>query len=522
MIGQQVGHWVLNEELSRDATGVTYKATAADDPNRHAMLKVLTHDTFRSADFLTRFPAEMLALRRLKHDNIITFHDAGVSQSSAWYACEFVEGTTLEAMLQNHTLGNANQTPVWQTHGLSYAVQLARALKHGHHRSILHRDLQPGQVWLNADGMLKVANFGVAKIAPVAPLTLPVEPFGSLSFLAPEQFNGKPLTRKSDLYALGGVIYAVVTGRPPFTATTPAEYLHKHCYMLPDRPSHYVPDLPQDFDDLICALLTKDPSRRPSSVAQVLEILDQVRSKAERKNLKLFWPADPGDASGPMPALSETPSRFNDEIEVERPLMSRPWVVIPAFLLIVTITVTLILWPKPSAEDLYTNAQPLMQSDNPEDWDTAWNDYLQPLQERYPNIHQKEVAAFQQKRNDYRELRRAFAPKLRTHSSDERRRIYECGLHQVEAGEERAAHSTWTELVQSYGLADPNNRWIKLAELGLQRLDERSLQEPTVPSELRGLLDSLEEFNKRQSIVESLKQLYRDNPAALRAIEKMK
>ena len=172
MIEQQFGNWILNEELTRDTVGVLYKATASGDPKQHAIVKTLTHDSFRTADFLTRFPAEMLALRRLKHDNIITFHDAGVSQSTAWYACDFVEGTTLETVLQNRSLTDADGTPTWQTHGLSVAVQLARAMKHGHHRSILHRDLKPGNVWMMADGTLKVANFGVAKVAPVSALVI--------------------------------------------------------------------------------------------------------------------------------------------------------------------------------------------------------------------------------------------------------------------------------------------------------------------------------------------------------------
>ena len=290
--------------------------------------------------------------------------------------------------------------------------------------------------------------------------------------------------------------------------------------MLPDRPSHYIPDLPQEFDDLICALLTKDPGRRPSSVAQVLEVLAQVKSKAERKGLKPSWPADPGDASGPMPALSEDSIHPNAELEPLRPIMSRPWVVIPAFLAVVGIALTLIFWPKPTAEELYAQAEPLMQSTNPNDWEMAWTDYLEPLKERYPNSYSKEVAAFEQKRDDHRELRRAFAPKLvRNVQRGELQRIYDEGLQQVSAGNDAAARTTWTELIQAYGVNDPDNRWIVLAKQGLERLSQREVVEPSVPAELSQLLAAISTNEERKEIVEALKQLYRDNPAALAAIE---
>ncbi len=272
MTGQRVGNWVLGEELGRGPHGVVYKAHAADDPSRLAAVKVLHPDPARGPDFLVKFPAEMLAFHRLNHPNIVKYYDAGVlSGGSPWYAAEFVDGADAATLLKSRPKKPEEPGLNWKDEVIPAAVQAARALKHGHHRSILHRNLKPSNVLIARDGTVKLADFGVAKVFGESPLTLPPDPLGTAGFLAPEHFTGKPLTRRSDLYALGGVLYTLLTGRPPFTAATTAEFLHKHCYTLPDRPAHFVRDLPPDLDDLVCGLLAKDPARRPASPAAVLE-----------------------------------------------------------------------------------------------------------------------------------------------------------------------------------------------------------------------------------------------------------
>ena len=302
---------------------------------------------------MQKFAAEMLPLQRLDHANIARFLDSGTHGGLAFVACELVEGEDLARLLES------GRRP-WRE-VLSVAVQAARALKHAHNRNVLHRDLKPAHLMLTKDGTLKVLGFGLAKVIPAPPpATTPA--IGSAAYIPPETASGKPLTRRSDFYSLGGVLYTLVTGRPPFAAGSLVELMHKQCYTLPERPAMLVPDLPAELDEFICGLLDKNPARRPATAAAVLEELERIRGKLERKGERLEWPAKITPDTAEMVALAGERSRVGLKIEEEqppRPLMKRPLVVIPLFLLVSTALVLPFAWPSPSADELYAEARPL-------------------------------------------------------------------------------------------------------------------------------------------------------------------
>ena len=153
---------------------------------------------------------------------------------------------------------------------------------------------------------MKLTDFGVGKSCRAAAGSRPGPVGRGRVPAARRHFAGKPLTRRSDLYALGGgPVHACSPAGRRSLAASPAEFLHKHCYTLPDRPANFVPKLPPEFDELICDLLAKDPARRPASAAAVLDELDRVRGKLERKGVAVNWPPDPGDATAdPGPAAA--------------------------------------------------------------------------------------------------------------------------------------------------------------------------------------------------------------------------
>ncbi|MBN9117960.1 MAG: serine/threonine protein kinase [Planctomycetes bacterium] len=461
MIGARVGNWFVEAEIGRGPLGVVYRARGYDDPERRAAVKVYTEA--RDPTAVQRLTAELLPLQRLDHANIVKVLDSGVHGGLAFVVSELVDGTDYAKLLE----GGRRPWP----EVLGVAVQAARALKHAHNRNVLHRDLKPAHLVLAPDGTLKVLAFGLAKVFP--PPLSHVPAIGSSAYQPPETASGKPLTRRSDLYSLGGVLYTLVTGRPPFAAGSVVELMHKQCYTLPERPANLVPDLPPEFDEFVCTLLDKNPARRPGTAAAVIEELERLRGKLERKGEKLAWPAKLTPDTAEAPALPAALGGLPDGHEPEpepRPLLKRPIVVIPLFLIAVAALVLPFAWPTKSAEELYESARPLLASENPDDWDAAFEKYLDPLAQKYPNRYKEEIAAARTRVRDRRELQRAIAEGAKPDARSAAEKAYLRGLRLARDGEAAEARAAWESVVAAYGPVEAEHRWVELARAGLKML----------------------------------------------------
>ncbi len=516
MTGQRIGQWILGAELGRGPAGVVYRAVWAIDAGRTAAVKLYSHPAALAPDVVATFPADFLALKRLGHPNIVEYYDAGVHDGRPWFAAELVEGTDGGALLKAHVKKPGEPGLAWADDVLRIAVQVARALKHGHHRSLLHRSLKPSNLLVTPDGVVKVSDYGMTKLIAVPVADLPADPWGTAGFLAPEQYTGKPLTRKSDLYSLGGVLYALVAGRPPFPAASIAEFVHKHCYTLPDRPASFAPDIPADLDDLICLLLAKDPNRRPASPAAVMDELDQIRGKVERKGHRIAWPADPGDQSGPLPALTEDAAPRAESSQRDRPLMSRPAVVLPMFALVVAAAAVLYFRPRPTADDLYAAAKPLVASNDPADWDRA-ADNLDPLATRFPDAYRAEVAAARADLQDKRQLRRALDQAGRARPATPAEYAYTRGLKLAEAGDLAGARRMWETVGRVFMPVEAEKRWVLLAAAALTASADAPPPRcgyDTITAALAAHAGTPAAAGVRAT----LEDLYRDDPAGLAVI----
>lgn len=461
MIGARVGNWYVEAEIGRGPLGMVYRARGFDDPERPAAVKVFTE--MRDPAAVQRITAELLPLQRLDHANIVKALDCGVHRGLAFVASELIDAPDYAKVLET------GRRP-WRE-VLSVAVQAARALKHAHNRNVLHRDLKPAHFILTPDGTLKILAFGIAKVFPSPPSHTPA--IGSGAYLPPETASGKPLTRRSDLYSLGGVLYTLVTGRPPFAAGSVVELMHKQCYTLPERPANLVPDLPPEFDEFICTLLDKNPARRPGTAAAVIEELERLRGKLERKGEKLAWPAKltPDTAESPaLPAALGGQPDGQEPEPVPRPLLKRPMVVVPLFLVAVAALVLPFVWPSRSAEELYAAAEPLLASENPDDWDAALDKYLDPLARKYPDRYKEEIAAARLKVRDWRELRRAVSEGEKPAPRSAAERAYLRGLRLARDGETADARAAWEALIVAFGASEPERRWVELARAGLKML----------------------------------------------------
>jgi len=514
MTAARVGNWYLEAEIGHGAIGVVYRARGYDEPDRTAAVKVFTGPNTQDPAFVQKFTAEMLPLQRLDHANIAKFYDSGTHGGLAFVACELVEGTDSAKQLEG------GRRP-WRE-VLSIAVQAARALKHAHNRNVLHRDLKPAHLMLTADGTLKVLGFGLAKVIAAVP-SGPISPIGSAAYASPETASGKPLTRRSDFYSLGGVLYTLVTGRPPFAAASLVELMHKQCYTLPERPAMLVPDLPPELDEFICTLLDKNPGRRPATAAGVLDDLERIRGKLERKGERVEWPAKLTPDTAEMAALPVLLGAADGEVEAEpqpRPLMSRPLVVFPLLALILGSLILAFAWPSPTASELYAEARPLLESENPDDWETAITKYLDPLSQKYPDRYVEEIAAAKTRAKDRRELRRVLAEGAKVDPRSDAERAYLRGLRLVQAGDPDAGRRTWQALTVAFGPVPSESRWVELARVGLAALDRpenRGNRTPPDHAALQAALAEAKGLNaaERASVFRMLEELFRDDPAAM-------
>jgi hypothetical protein len=520
MTGARVGNWYLEAEIGRGGLGIVYRARGYDDPARRAAVKVFTGTRTQDPAFVQKFAAEMLPLQRLDHANVARFYDSGTHAGLAFVACELVEGTDFAKLLEG------GPRP-WRE-VLSVAVQAARALKHAHNRNVLHRDLKPAHLMLAADGTLKVMGFGLAKVLPAAAHS-PTPAIGSAAYIPPETASGKPLTRRSDFYSLGGVLYTLVTGRPPFAAASLVELMHKQCYTLPERPAMLVPDLPPELDEFICTLLDKNPARRPATAAAVLEELERIRGKLERKGESLEWPAKvtPDTAeTAALPAALGGVGEAEEESPEPRPLMRRPLVVVPLFLLVTAAIVTAFWWPSQSAEEMYAAARPLLASENPADWESAVEKYLDPLARKYPDRYVQEIADARTKVRDRRELKRVLAEGAKVEVASDAERAYLRGLRLAQAGDPQAARREWLALIAGFGPGASKSgqtRWVELAQAGLAALERPENHGNRAPPDRTALEAALAHAKTldaagKAAALRALEELARDDPAALELI----
>ena len=227
---------------------------AASSLNRFVALKVILAGGHAGKAQVDRFRAEAEAVARLQHPNIVQIHDVGEQDGRPFFALELVEGGSLARRLHG--------TPQPATCAASWTRTLARAVEAAHRKGIIHRDLKPTNILLAADGTLKITDFGLAKaIGADAGLTRSEAVMGSPSYMAPEQAAGntRDVGPAADVYALGAILYELLTGRPPFQAATPLETLEQVRSAEPIRPGRLRSGVPRDLETICLKCLEKEP-----------------------------------------------------------------------------------------------------------------------------------------------------------------------------------------------------------------------------------------------------------------------
>ena len=265
---QQLGPYRIGRQLGRGGMGAVYEAVDPDSDTRVAV-KVLSPSLAAHEDFRERFEVEIETLRKLRHPNIVRIYAFGEQQGILFYAMELVEGRSLEELIR------AGRRFHWRE-VTNLACCLCRALKHAHDRGVIHRDIKPANLLLTEAGEIKLTDFGIAKLFGMTGLTAAGGVVGTAEYMAPEQCDGRRVTPRSDLYSLGGVLYTLLAGRPPFVAETIPQMLQLQRFADPEPLSAYAPDVPEALQQIIADLLAKDPADRVPSAMMLLKRLEAM------------------------------------------------------------------------------------------------------------------------------------------------------------------------------------------------------------------------------------------------------
>jgi serine/threonine-protein kinase len=310
---------------------------------RRVAIKILNDRHANDDQFVERFRREAKNAAALSHPNIVSIYDRGEAEGTYYIAMEYLDGRSLKELI-------VSRGPAPLNVAIEYVRQILSALRFAHRHGIVHRDIKPHNVLVDAEGRVKVTDFGIAR-AGASQMTEAGSIVGTAQYLSPEQARGTTVDQRSDLYSLGIVLYELLTGTLPFNGDTPVEIAMKHLSQTPELPSVKRPELPHELDLVITRALAKDPDDRYQSAEEMDADLERLTRGAnvspETEELATMIISAP---TGPMSATAATmivpPRRAAAAYapsapppvyyDLEEPIHRRPiWPWLAAFLFVV-------------------------------------------------------------------------------------------------------------------------------------------------------------------------------------------
>ncbi len=299
------GRYVILEKVGAGGMADVYRARD-NETGEEVAVKQMHADLLNDPEFVRRFEREAAAQSMLNHQNIVRTLGHGQDGDVPYIVMEYVEGITLKDFIKN-------RAPIEQKMLTRIARQILAALGHAHAHGVVHRDIKPQNVLMGRGNILKVTDFGLAKAASSATITMTgSNVLGSVHYFSPEQARGIASDARSDLYSLGIVLYEMATGVLPYQGDTPVTVALKHLQEVPYWP-HLYADVPPALEGVILKAILKDPDQRYQSAAEMARYLALALENPQSQvvqfpeNLYIAMDADEGEGLSPVPPREEPP-----------------------------------------------------------------------------------------------------------------------------------------------------------------------------------------------------------------------
>ena len=301
------GDYELLDLIARGGMGVVYQARQVS-LNRPVAVKMILAGQLASDADVKRFRAEAGAAANLRHPGVVSIYEVGIHDGQHFYSMEYVEGRTLSQVSRDGSLTAARAA--------EYVREMAEIVQYAHQQGVLHRDLKPSNVLIDRDDRVRITDFGLAKrVAGESDLTITGQVIGTPSYMPPEQAAAQHalVGAASDVYALGAILYELLTGRVPFRSDNVAETLRQVQQDDPVRPRLLSPRLSKDLETICLKCLEKEPRRRYATAQQLADELGRVlRGEPLQARPIRFWQRGlkwarrpntaPGRPPGPPPS----------------------------------------------------------------------------------------------------------------------------------------------------------------------------------------------------------------------------
>ena len=522
MTQRMIGPFEVGDRIGVGGMGIVYRATYTKNGAQVA-LKILSPELSETESLQRRFEREVSILKKLQHPHIVRYYGGGKFGTQRFYAMELVTGGSVEDLLKQK-----KKLP-WEE-ALDITMQVAKALEHAHEAGVIHRDLKPANLLLTKDGTVKLTDFGIARDTTATALTAAGKTVGTYAYMAPEQIRGKPpVDKKTDLYALGCVLFEMISGETPFQSENQGEMLMMHLQEEPTRITSLVPDCPMFVEELIFHLLEKDPQERPFDALDVQTKIDNVRRKiTEQQSMiqqatVLMSNASPEaiKAAGELKAsLAKTKKKKKKKDSSQ--FYERTWFLSLCLALVVG-GIGWSLWSAwwPSEDALQARAEQRLKSEFTLDRVMARDDLLKPLLKRFPNGKHSDWAQTQIVEVDKEETLNKMRArvKLRQPPLNEAELQYLNAEQFLKFGDRVTALRKYRSIVDLFQTKDEFRIYVLLAQDQVDDIAAKSGQE-SLTSFLNTRLQNAEsakssgKLSEAEAIWTSIKTLYEDNEEA--------